>query len=232
MGSQLLTESKKAIHSRTLAHRRNSSIAKTLRPISRAKLDTLSLLEVIHNLHNIPRLILVSLGIVGRNPLIIFQPDALLVALHNLIVILVRVCLGVMAPDPLRQARLSPARIELDLFPLGVLEQFGIRKAQFLGAGVADESVVSRGSAGTFTRRIAENSGSLTEDSRARVLTEERSPCLRSGDTKRERSHPQLLELRHCRTREGKNGHNRQSVRRVRLGMSSSAVGSSRATDS
>jgi len=47
-----------------------------------------------------------------------------------------------MAPDPFGQLGGCAAGVELHLFPVRVLEELGVREAQLLGAGVADEAAL------------------------------------------------------------------------------------------
>ena len=47
-----------------------------------------------------------------------------------------------MAPDPLGEFGLRAARVEFDFVPVGVLKEFGVGEAEFLGAGIADESTL------------------------------------------------------------------------------------------
>lgn len=44
-----------------------------------------------------------------------------------------------MTPDPFGELGCGAARVELDFVPVGVLEELGVREAEFLGAGVSDE---------------------------------------------------------------------------------------------
>jgi hypothetical protein len=44
------------------------------------------------------------------------------------------------APHPLGQLGSGTAGVELDLVPVGVLKEFGVREAEFLGARVANET--------------------------------------------------------------------------------------------
>lgn len=46
-----------------------------------------------------------------------------------------------MAPDPFGELGLRAARVEFDFVPVCVLEEFGVGEAEFLGTGVADETV-------------------------------------------------------------------------------------------
>ena len=61
--------------------------------------------------------------------------------LNTLLMIVVRVSLSIVLPDPFRQARRGFARVDLNLGPVGLLEQLGVGEADFLGAGCAGESV-------------------------------------------------------------------------------------------
>jgi hypothetical protein len=55
--------------------------------------------------------------------------------------VLVGVDLWVVVPDPARVLGLCEARVQLDLGPVGDLEELGVGEAHFLGAGVADEAM-------------------------------------------------------------------------------------------
>ena len=52
-----------------------------------------------------------------------------------------RVPFGVVLPDPLGQARGRLAWVDLDLGPVGLLQQLGVGEANFLSAGGAGESM-------------------------------------------------------------------------------------------
>jgi len=45
------------------------------------------------------------------------------------------------APDPLWELGRGAARVEGDFGPVCVLEEFGVGEAEFLGAGVTDETL-------------------------------------------------------------------------------------------
>lgn len=111
------------------------------KPFSSTQIHFLALLQVTHDIINTPRLKLVPSRIVRRDALIILHPDSFLDVFGALLVIIMRMPFGVMFPDPLRQARRRLARINLDLSPVGFLQQLSVGEPYFLGAGGACESV-------------------------------------------------------------------------------------------
>lgn len=115
-------------------------VAVRLLPVTRAQFHWPTRTHVIHDLLDTPGLVLVALGVVGLELVLILHVDALFETLCALLVVLVCVRLGIVAPYPLGQLRGGTTRVKLDLVPVGVLEELGIGEAEFLGAGVADET--------------------------------------------------------------------------------------------
>jgi hypothetical protein len=113
-------------------------------PVSRPKINRLTSPHIVHNLLDAPGLVLVARRVVGLERSLVLHVDALLHALGALVVVLICVCLRVVRPHPLGQLGLRAARVELDFVPVGVLEKLGVGEAEFLGAGVADETVVGQ----------------------------------------------------------------------------------------
>lgn len=50
--------------------------------------------------------------------------------------------LGIVLPNPLRESRGRLARIDLDLIPVGLLQELGVGEANLLRAGCAGESAI------------------------------------------------------------------------------------------
>jgi hypothetical protein len=109
-------------------------------PVTRPQLNGNLPAHAVHDLVNRPRLPLVTRRVVGRDSALV-EADALLHRLDVLGVVLVGVDLWVVVPDPARVLGLRQARVQLDLGPVGFLQQFGVGEAHLLGAGVADEAV-------------------------------------------------------------------------------------------
>lgn len=112
----------------------------TLIPVARAKLERLACSHVVHDLLNVPWLVAVAGGVVGGHTLVVFESDVLLHAVDNVVVVLVGVVFGVVAPDPAWELGGCAAGVQLDLFPVGFLEELGVAEAELLSTGVADES--------------------------------------------------------------------------------------------
>jgi hypothetical protein len=119
-----------------IAHNNNLS-----EPISSTQINFPPLLQILHDIIDAPGLELVSSWVVRRNALIVFQFDAILEVLDNLLVILVREPFRVVFPDPLGQARRRLSWVDFDLRPIRLLQQLDVGETDFLSAGGAGESV-------------------------------------------------------------------------------------------
>jgi len=108
-------------------------------PVARSKLDRLALSHAIHDPLDGPRLELVAWREVGWN--VRFVESLAFVHRGNvLLVVLVGICLRVVLPHPLRVLGLRAARVKLDLRPVGVLQQLGVREANLLRACIPREA--------------------------------------------------------------------------------------------
>lgn len=111
-----------------------------LLPVTRTKINSIASSHVIHNLLDAPGLILVALWIIGFKLVFIPHVDALAEGLGALIVVFIRIGFRVMGPHPLGQFGGCTPGVDLDLVPVGVLEQLGIGEAEFLRARIANEA--------------------------------------------------------------------------------------------
>ena len=124
-----------------LTHSRQPFISIYLVPVTRSQLNRHSPAHAVHDLINRPRLPLVARRIVGWDSTLV-EADALLHRLDVLGVVLVSVDLWVVVPDPAGVLGLRETRVELDLGPVGDLEELGVGETHLLGAGIADEAMV------------------------------------------------------------------------------------------
>lgn len=112
----------------------------TSKPISSPQINLLPFVEILHDVVNAPGLILVSLRIVRRNTVVVFDPESILHCFDALLVVLMREGLSIVLPDPLRQARRRLSRVNLDLCPISLLEKLCVGESDLLSAGGASES--------------------------------------------------------------------------------------------
>jgi len=108
--------------------------SRRLVPVTGAKLDGPAVSHGVHNLVDVPWLVTVTRRVVRRDTLVILVSNTLLHAVNNVVVVGVHVVLGVVTPDPLGELGSSHARIELDLLPVGVLEELCVTEAELLCA--------------------------------------------------------------------------------------------------
>jgi hypothetical protein len=121
------------------------SLRDRLIPVTGTELDRSALSHGIHNLVNVPWLVTVARGVVGRYALVVLVSDTLLHAIDNVVVVGVHVVLGIVAPDPLGELGGSETGVELDFLPVGVLEELCVAEAELLCARVTDETRVMLG---------------------------------------------------------------------------------------
>lgn len=110
-------------------------------PVTGTKVKGLTSPHVIHDILNVPGLVLVTRWVVWWHALVLIEANVLLHTVNNSVEVLVDVVLGIVAPNPAGHLGLSTARVELDLLPVGLLEELGVAETQLLGASITDESV-------------------------------------------------------------------------------------------
>lgn len=108
-------------------------------PVTSTEVDWLAGTHVLHDLLNVPWLVLVAWWVVWRELVLVLHLDALLLRLNGEVVVLVDILLWVVAPDPLWQTWGGTARVELYFLPVGVLEELGVGETKLLSACVTDE---------------------------------------------------------------------------------------------
>lgn len=124
-----------------IAHAKTSIIfCPRLLPLSRPKVNRNALVHAVHDIINGPRLILVSRREVGWYVRFV-KLDALVHVVDILLVVLISIWFGVVAPDPFGELGLCTSRIEFDLVPVRLLEKLCVGEAELLSAGVSDEAV-------------------------------------------------------------------------------------------
>lgn len=145
-------------------------------PVTRAQVHADTLPHAVHNVVNAPWLPLIARREVGLDPGLV-EWNALLHRLHVFGVVLVGVHLWVVVPDPARVLGLRQTRVELDLGPVGFLQELGVGETELLGAGVAEEAVrwnISNRLGGALVARLM-----LTGSGCVPVRPPGPSPCCR-----------------------------------------------------
>lgn len=113
-------------------------------PVAPTKVNGPAIPHVIHDVFNVPGLVFVAWRVIWWDALLLVEWNTLVHGLDALLVIVVRILLRVVAEDPAWQLRGRTARINLDLVPVGVLEEFSVGEAELLRASVSDEAVTDR----------------------------------------------------------------------------------------
>jgi hypothetical protein len=102
------------------------------RPITRTQISLTSIILILNNLLNTPWLELIPRWVVRWNAIISIMRNTLLHRLQRLCVVLLRIHLWIMRPDPLWHLRNRLLWIQLHLIPLRLLQQLRIRKPNLL----------------------------------------------------------------------------------------------------